>query len=379
MQAATLVWRPGEGWTGHDPDGEADLVLWFASPELSPDASLFAELRHRFPKALIAGCSAGAEICAGEYLDDSAVAAAVSFDKARVKGVERESAGSDHAETGRELAQALAADDLRCVFVLADGIGVDGDALVEGLTGALPPTVVVTGGLSASRDRQSSPFAALDGALQPGRIVCLGFYGESLRIGWGSEGGWAGFGPARSVTRSAGRVLFELDGRPALDLYKDYLGEAAQRLPQSASMFPLLLGPAAGGDFSMVRRVMSVDEAERSLTFAGAIPRGWSAQLTHGGLDGLIDGAGNAAREAIDGAGAEASGSDALGLIVSCVGRKRILGQRVADEIEAMGEVFGSTPIIGFYSFGEICPHGVTGRSTLHNQTMTLTVLREAA
>lgn len=379
MRTSTLDWGERSGWIG-EPLGDAGLVLWFASPALAPHPELFEGLKALFPAAVIAGCSSGSEITGGELQEGSAVAVAIAFDSARVVGLQVALDDHiDHAAAGRGLAGDIAGPDLKAVFILADGVETDGDALIDGLQQVLAPTVVVAGGLAASRDRQHTPFLGLDGPLEPGRVVCIGLYGDALRVGWGSEGGWDGFGPARRVTRSVGKVLYELDGQPALDLYKAYLGEAADRLPLSASLFPLMIRPEPDSDFSMVRAVLGVDEAERSLTFAGTIPEGWSAQLMHGGLDRLADGAGHAAQHALAGAGGAPGDSDILAVVVSCVGRKRVMGQRLADEVEAIAEAMGGAPTIGFYSFGEICPHGLTGRSTLHNQTMTLTILREAA
>jgi hypothetical protein len=378
MRARTLTWG-GDSWRGADAAAErTDLVLWFASQDIARDERLYDELRSAYPAALIAGCSAGAQIEGEELSEGGAVAAALTFDHARVKGVELP-VEADVAGCAQAVAKALTADDLKWVFVLSDGLDVDGDSLVKALVAALPPHVVLTGGMAGGRSRLDGAHAALNGPLRGGHVAAVGFYGESLKIGWGSEGGWDGFGPARSITRSDGKTLYELDGKPALDLYKTYLGEAAAQLPSSASMFPLMIRPEAGSDFAVMRAVMGVDEDAKSLSFAGEIPEGWSAQLTHGGLDRLIDGAAKAAQDAMRIIGSDGAVHDALALVVSCMGRKRVMGQRVADEVEAMGDVWRGTPVVGFYSFGEICPHGLTGRSTLHNQTVTVTVLREAA
>jgi hypothetical protein len=61
------------------------------------------------------------------------------------------------------------------------------------------------------------------------------------------------------------------------------------------------------------------------------------------------------------------------------VGRRLVLGSRTEEEIEATLEVLPKgTQQIGFYSYGEISPY-TAGTCDLHNQTMTLTTLSEAA
>jgi hypothetical protein len=379
MRVATLTYAPARGWEESGaPVADPQVVLWFATPALARDPGVYGSLRARFPKAMIAGCSTGGEIHNDEVLDGTAVAAAVQFDRTAVKGFKVDvSAGADAMAAGRGIAAALAAPDLRAVYILSDGLVVNGAKLVQGLLTGLPPEVVITGGLAGDGPDFQSTCVGLDGPPVPGLIAALGFYGSSLTASWGSAGGWDPFGPKRLVTRSEANILYELDGKPALELYKRYLGEAAKQLPGSALLFPLVIRPEPDSAYDVVRTIVGVDEANQSLIFAGDIPQNWSAQLMRGVPDRLIDGALRAARQSGLGE-ADAANEQVLALVVSCIGRKLMMGQRISDEVEIIREECGAVPTIGFYSYGEICPHGFTGSCTLHNQTMTITVLREA-
>jgi hypothetical protein len=210
-------------------------------------------------------------------------------------------------------------------------------------------------------------------------VVAIGFYGKAIRIGHGSAGGWDLFGPRRQVTRSAGNVLFELDGEPALDLYERYLGpEDSKGLPGSALLFPIQVHDAAHPDSAVVRTVLAIDKDARSMTFAGDVPQGWTAQLMHGNFDHLAEGAADAGRQARAGLGAS-DGDSQFSLLISCIGRRLLMGQRTSDEVEAAGtELGGKTLKLGFYSYGEISPHAKSGVCELHNQTMTVTLFAEA-
>ncbi len=202
----------------------------------------------------------------------------------------------------------------------------------------------------------------------------VGFYGESLRIGIGCNAGWSRFGPPRSVTRSLGNTLHELDGRPALDLYKEYLGELASGLPASALRFPLSIRRSDAGR-TVVRTVLAVDEAARSLTFAGDIPQGAEAQLMRANNEALIQSAADAgvqATAALDGTKAS------LTLSISCIGRRLVLGERTDEEIEAVVEADTGAAHVGFYSYGEILREAGDDASGLHNQTMTVVAFGEA-
>jgi hypothetical protein len=98
-----------------------------------------------------------------------------------------------------------------------------------------------------------------------------------------------------------------------------------------------------------------------------------------GNFDRLAAGAGEAARQARAGLG-ENGDRDGLAVLVSCIGRRLLMGQRTMDEVEAAGLELGSRmPRIGFYSYGEISPHRASGVCELHNQTMTITAITEAA
>lgn len=186
-------------------------------------------------------------------------------------------------------------------------------------------------------------------------------------------GGWDPFGPERLVTRSRRNVLYELDGQRALDLYVRYLGEHAAGLPATGLLFPLALRSHEGAD-SVVRTILSVDEMAGSLTFAGDIPEGMRARLMKANFDRLIDGATGAARGSI---GRDAAPPE-LALLISCVGRKLVLKQRIEEEVEAVREIVGPrATLAGFYSYGEISPAASGAPCALHDQTMTITILSE--
>ncbi|HRC76477.1 MAG TPA: FIST C-terminal domain-containing protein, partial [Kouleothrix sp.] len=213
-----------------------------------------------------------------------------------------------------------------------------------------------------------------DGAPAPGLVAGLGLYGKRLKVGFGSLGGWDPFGPERLITRSSGNVLYELDGRSALTLYKKYLGEHAAELPAAGLLFPLSLRTRTG-ETGLVRTVLSVDEEAQSMTFAGDMPQGAYARLMMANFDRLIDGAIGAARTSYHAIG---DTSPDLAILISCVGRKLLLKQRVEEEIEGVRDVLGPhTPITGFYSYGEISPFTPGANCELHNQTMTITTLAE--
>ncbi|MCU0885970.1 MAG: FIST C-terminal domain-containing protein, partial [Beijerinckiaceae bacterium] len=249
-----------------------------------------------------------------------------------------------------------------------------------GLSSAVGRGVAVSGGLAGDGAKFGETWVAADCTPAKGMIVAVGFYGPDIAFGHGSAGGWDVFGPRRTITRSVDNVLFELDGQPALDLYERYLGpEEAALLPGSALLFPLSIRDPAAANQDVVRTVLAVDQQARTMTFAGDVPQGWSAQLMRGQFDRLSDASMQAARQASAHSAGAAHG-DSLAILVSCIGRRLLLGQRIADEVDAAVTGLASgTGLLGFYSYGEIAPHAVSGVPQLHNQTMTVTTIRERA
>jgi hypothetical protein len=379
MRVEQTQWTAPGGWSPAPPgglSGSAQLVLIFASRSVLRQEAPIEALRRAYPGAHILGCSTAGEIFGTEVSDDSLVATAVHFEHTEIQGAHtRIENVEDSFASGQRLARALPHEGLVHVFVLSEGSTVNGSALVSGLARHLPPDVTVTGGLAGDGDRFQETLAFWDRPPERHVVAALGFYGPGLRVGFGSLGGWDPFGPERLITRSKENTLYELDGRSALDLYKTYLGHHAKDLPASALLFPLSVR-ARETDAPVVRTVLAIDEAAESMTFAGDVPVGAYARFMKANFDRLIDGATSAARTSYQPVG---QGSPDLAILISCVGRKLVLKQRIEEEVEAVRDVLGArTVLAGFYSYGELGPFTPSARCELHNQTMTITTLSEA-
>ena len=355
------------------------LVLVFASLE-AMQALDADRIRALIPQAQWVGCSTAGEISGQGVYDGSIVITALRFRQPafRVASVELADM-ADSLAAGQRLAARLAHPDLRHVLVLGQGAGINGSALVDGLTGTLGSAVVVSGGLAGDGGRFTGARVWGPDGISATSVVGIGFDGPGWHISHGSMGGWQRFGPVRTVTRSEGNVLYELGGERALDIYKRYLGDYAAQLPASGLLFPWsVLGSDAQAE-GITRTLLGISEADGSLIMAGDIPQGGKLQLMHASVDALVDAAEQAAETAAHTAANPPSTPDqALALLVSCVGRKLVMGARVDEEVEAVGQMLGQhTTLAGFYSNGEISPHIHSTNCKLHNQTMTITLLSE--
>jgi hypothetical protein len=380
MIAQSLSWSAAAGWSrplATLPAG-ADLILCFGSADtLTSPAGPAAQLRSRYPHAVVTACSTAGEICDGSVRDDGLAALILGFAHCRVRAVCAAVGGAlDSGQAGEAVACGLGGPELRHVLILSDGLTINGTALTAGLRRVLPEGVQATGGLAGDGARFRQTVVGIGTQIAPSQVVGIGFYGPAFRVEFGSAGGWQAFGPKRLVTKAEANVLYTLDDKPALALYKRYLGELAVDLPGSGLLFPLQLLSGSSEETGLVRTILAINEEQQSLTFAGDIPVGHYVRLTKASNDALVEGARSAAEAQ---AGAAIPGNRAA-LLVSCVGRKLILGRRVEEEVEAVLQQLGEgVSAAGFYSYGEICPGGPAHGAELHNQTMTLTVIGEQA
>ncbi len=355
-------------------DFKPSIFLLFVSPGFKNTEGFISKLKSKFPDTIITGCSTSGEIADVSVMDDSIVLNAILFEKTKLKvetfPIEH---SSKSLEVGQFLYDSLYDRDLQHLLVLSDGLHVNGAELVKGLTLDHDTQISVTGGLAGDGTAFENTFIIHDDKILEKQIVGIGFYGNELKVGYSSKGGWDSFGIERTVTKSDENILYELDGEPALDLYKTFLGpQKAKELPGSGLLFPLSLREDESKK-AVVRTILAVNEEDKSLTFAGSLPQGSNVRMMKANMDRLIDGAEKSALESN-----ELNDQTQFALLISCVGRRLVLKQMVEEEVEVVREVLGSKAIIsGFYSYGELAPFGKFEACRLHNQTMTITTFSE--
>lgn len=378
MKSEQKIWEKGQGWShiaGPSLKDTAQLIFIFGATEALKEQNCFEGIKAMYPNALLLGCSTSGEILGTQVLDNTIVTTAIHFEHTKVSGAQIDlTTTATSFEAGQRLARSLPAVGLVHAFVLSDGLNVNGSDLVRGLSEQLPENVTITGGLAGDADQFKETFAFFADAPKDKQVAIVGFYGDRLKIGYGSKGGWDPFGPERLITKSDQNVLYELDDQSALELYKKYLGEYAAGLPATGLLFPLSIRTKTG-ESGIVRTILSVNENMQSMTFAGDIPEGAYARFMKANFERLIDGAQEAAKTSFEAGG---SISPELAILISCVGRKLVLKQRTEEEVEAVRDALGpQTVFTGFYSYGEISPFSPGIKSSLHNQTMTITTFRE--
>lgn len=352
----------------------AQLVIGFGERSILTEDFLVA-VKKDFPNAEIALCSSSGEIFCNETFENSVSLAAVQFSSSRIHTTKVNIKDFKNSfDAGDFLMESLLnLENLKWVFVLSDGSDVNGSELVKGLNNRKPDGVLVSGGLAGDGNRFKETIVGLNEVPKSGNILAIGFYGDQLQLSHASVGGWETFGLERTVTKSKNNYLYEIDGKNALDLYKKYLGKYSEDLPGSALLFPLSL-KVEDKDEPIVRTILSIDDDKKIMVFAGDIPQGSKVRFMKANLDTLVDAANIAATECVS----FNNNVPQLSILVSCVGRKLVLGNRISEEVDAVKDVYGvESAVVGFYSYGEISPLKPFENCELHNQTITITGIKE--
>lgn len=353
------------------------IVFFFAAPNLFADKDFTDRLKTESQGLSIIGCSTAGEIVSTGTRQGGFAILAIAFECTDVRTAHCTLHSlKDSYSAGEALADLLKGPKLKAVFVFSPGVDANGSEVIDGLSSSLGRGVSISGGLAADETGFKQTYTYLNGEVTNREIVAVAFYGEHVVVSCGSEGGWRPFGPARRVTKSEGNILYELDNKPALQLYKHYLGDKARQLPASGLSYPFAVLRADRTTSGVIRSALNIDHEAESIILAGNIEQGSQVCLMHADTAALTQGAAQAAAEALRMHGGPEENGCAL--LVSCVGRKIVYGIDVDEEVEAVTDSFlPETPLAGFYAYGEICSNNGTGKTELHNQTMTITYITE--
>lgn len=354
-----------------------DLIILFGAVSFFESPQLNEALTRITPKSVIIGCSTAGEIAVDRVYDNSCIITAIKFEHTNVKAVTTPiSDMNDSFAAGARLGSALPPENLTGVLLLGTGVAINGSALVAGLESTLPKGVSISGGLAADAGAFKQTWTLGPAGSSDKHLVAVGFYGDKVQLSYGTFAGWEAFGPARKVTRCDGNILYELDGASALEVYKRYLGDYAKDLPGSGLLFPFAMLNSQYEKHGIFRTILAVDEAAGSLTLAGDIDPNGYLELMHSSTEKLINGAETAAEIAQKNHAQTPTNS--LAILVSCIGRKLVMGDRIDEEVEAVADTLGkNTTITGYYSNGEIAGTEFHSECRLHNQTMTITWISE--
>jgi len=321
------------------------------------------------------GCTTDGEISSDGFSTESAVLAGVVSDQISFQVTSASGLKANSEKVGKDLAQKFPSNTTH-VQIFSDGLTGNGSAILRGMNSILGPKVTVSGGTAGDARKFEQTWQFYGSRVLSDAAVAISFSGD-FHVGTGVRTGWQAMGLPKTATRAVGNVVYELDGEPALQVYKKYLGRDADRLPAVGVEYPLGVVNERGlldAEDPVLRATMAINERDGSITFAGEIPQGAKVVLTSGGgrerVLAASEEAASLARSAL------APAKPAMAFIYTCLARKILLGLSTKEETNRIRKVLGAdVPVVGFYTYGEYCPGKPNERCQLHNETVTVTAI----
>jgi hypothetical protein len=229
----------------------------------------------------------------------------------------------------------------------------DGETLVKSLGSALGPEVHFFGGMAGDDRAISSTYIFTHTHETNYGISALVLDGSKVDLQGMAITGWQPVGIARTITQGRGKLLYAIDGKPAVDMYLRFLGKQGDEavegfnLMDDVSMhYPLLLERERGEPLPMTP--VRIDQAENALVCDLDVPDGgkiWFSMPPDLDISETIITEAKVLKETI------LPEADAL-LIFSCAGRINVLGPLVTTENEGLSELW-NVPMAGFFTYGE--------------------------
>lgn len=357
-----------------DEASASTLVLVFGPTDRLSNSNLLPQIAKSFPKAKIVGCSTSSPITRDGSFDNFITVTAILFESSTLR-VQHSTIDdkNNSLSVGTAIGKALQAEDLRHIIVLSNGLKVNGSDLLRGIQQIIGNAIAISGGLASDGPRLQKTLIINGEQAEENGVVGIGLYGKNLRVSTALGCGWVPFGNHRTITRSEGNVVYEIDGTRALDVYSNYLGDEAKKLPSSGLIYPLAICTGHEEEVYLIRSIQAIDRDQGSVTFAGNVPQGCTVRLMHAQYHQLADGARQSVQQV-----AATNPSPTLAILISSFGRKVLMGRSGDLEIETAAEGFANMPVFtGFYSYGEIGRFGKSAASELLNQTIGITAISE--
>jgi hypothetical protein len=352
------------------------LVIVIGAPQFFENEIEIKKIKSKyFKNSIVVGCSSAGEVADHVVLENKLTLTTFTFQNVQIESQTVQIPKMENSFSAGASLMSHFKNTISAMMIFSPGVDVNGSALIEGLLSTAKTKFPITGGLAGDNARFVKSYTLHNLTILSNQVVGVSLSGNQLVFKHGIYGGWQSFGITRKVSKSQDNILFELDGEKALTVYKKFLGEEAKNLPASGLLFPFAVLNPDQSESGIIRTILGISESDGSLILAGDVEEGGLLKFMHANTDKLVLGAEQAANCAEVHLNFREPGAT---FIVSCIGRKLVMGNRVDEEIEAVAEILPSKAVnFGFYSYGEISPLAGTLDCKLHNQTMTITYINE--
>ncbi len=329
----------------------------------------------RYPGVQLIGCTTHGELSTDGFAEDSVSLMLFHSDNVAFGAGVGENVRAD-PEGAARLAVGQARDGLtlpiRLGITLPEGLGLDMKLVTDSLHDALGSEATLCGGMAGDQVQFKQTYQFCNGRVYSDAVPVLVLAGP-ITLSFGVASGWVPMGEPHQLTRTEGQTIYEVDGEPVKDVWQRYFGGFDIR--GSRNQFAVYPEAAEKGELrEFYLCAPSHFQEDGGLATLNPIIPGAMIRFSDATRDQVLEGTTtsvNAAAESFD-------GTPDAALVFSCAGRHALLGTRIAQEIELLQNRLGSsTPVAGFYTYGEICPLPGSPMPYTHGTTFVTVLLRE--
>jgi signal transduction histidine kinase len=348
----------------HQISEDSTLLIQYFDGMLNVENSreLLEYLSTKFRNAHIIGTSTDGEIFNETVQDHSVILSFSIFESVTLASL---SVSLDEGSftAGEELGREATRFGAQAMIVFSDAFATNGDLLMEGFT-QHSNNVILAGGMAGDNGKFQSTYVISGAKLYSKRAVAIMLKGENLRVNNGYSFHWLPIGPTFRVTHSVDNIVYTLDDRPILEVYRDYLGDSVADTLQSVGVaFPLILKQKS----QLIGRAPLISYEDGALGFGGSIPQGAKVQFGIGNANLILE----SSRETFNSCLTQSPESI---FVYSCMARRRFLGDAIGMETIPLHTI---APTSGFFTYGEFYTDPKNYQSSLLNETMTFLILSE--
>jgi diguanylate cyclase (GGDEF)-like protein/PAS domain S-box-containing protein len=319
---------------------------------------ILSELVELLPDAIIIGSTTDGEIAHGESSRNGTVISFVEFEKATLKYAVDIS--SDSFQRGERLAKKLKTDNSKLFILLSEGLHTNGENFLKGIE-SIAPDIKIAGGMAADYANFQKTLVFTKDFILANGAVGVSINSDELEIFNDYNFSWQKIGKKLKITKSEGNIVYEIDGRSAVDTYKHYLGEkVAYKIPSICIEFPLLIEE---NNTLMARSVIAAS-GDGSLTFSANMPEGSEVYFGYGNPEEILKHT-NVIPSKLKKFEPE------IIFVYSCMARLHFVGPMINQELKPLADI---APMSGFFTYGEFFSNE---HNRFLNQTMTVLAMRE--
>jgi len=317
-------------------------------------------LKENIKNVKIIGSSTDGEIIDGEVTNNQIILNFNIFENTQIETILLKKSTNSY-KLGQELATKLITSNTKLIITFADALNVNGEEYIKGIQSI--SNVFIAGGLAGDNGLFKETFVFNEKEIITNGCVGVSLNSDTLKVSNEFGFNWEGIGKIMHITKSKGNIVYEIDGKTPVEIYRHYFGEdVAKDVVKIGVEFPLIIKK---DNISIARAVVGQND-DGSLIFAGNINTGEKVQFGYGNIESILQ------KDEILFQNLKNFDIESI-FIYSCMARRRFLGKMIESEVKPFSKI---ATVSGFFTYGEFFTFN--NKNQFFNQTMTVLLLSES-